>query len=137
MCFYFFGYSPRSHRPSALEKEIRTAEKQIEHLKQKELDFSELCRAYEEYQEHCRQQEKCRKEELRLTEGKKLSKLKEGKLQEKLLTLRNQQADLEREQERLNGQLSLYQAYREAVDGEGRAEVLALPPEIFGSNRQI
>ncbi len=114
---------------SILEKEIRTAEKQIEHFKQKELDFSELCRAYEEYQEHCRQQEKCRKEELRLTEGKKLSRLKEGKLQEKLVTLRNQQAGLERIQERLDGQLSLYRGYGEAVDGEGRAEVLVLPPE--------
>lgn len=96
---------------SSLEQEIRSTEKQIEILEQKEWDFKELCKAYEEYQENRRQQEKCRKEEQYLTDRRKLSRLKEEKLQEKQQSLSNRQADLEREQEKQQEQFGVYQSY--------------------------
>lgn len=101
-----------------LEQEIREAEKQVEYLKQKEWDFGQLHQAYREYQENRRQQEKCRKEEQALLESQKLSRLKEEKLQEKLLSLRNQQADLEWEQENQQEQLAIYQSYEETGQQE-------------------
>lgn len=123
-----------------LEKEIRAAEKQAAYFTQKRQDFLELCGAYEEYQEHCRQQEKCRKEEGRLAGQKKLSKQKEGKLQERLVTLKNQQAALERALERQQEQLLQYQSYArtgqpeqlsqpQSYEATGQPEGVSLGPE--------
>ena len=108
---------------SGLEGEIRTAEKQTEILEQKNRDFAEVLKAYEEYQEDRRQQEKCQREEQHLAESQKLSRLKEEKLQEKLQTLCNRQSDLERDQEKQQEQLGLYQSY------EGKS-LQELPEEI-------
>ncbi len=116
---------------SGLEQEVRNLEKQIEILEQKKRDFAELSKAYEEYQENRRQQEKCRKEEQHLTESQKLSRLKEEKLQEKQQTLRNLQSDMEREQEKQQEQLGLYQSY-EGVNLQDLSEEIRqkLPKEI-------
>ncbi len=120
-----------------LEQEIREAEKQVEYLKQKEWDFSQLHKAYQEYQENRRQQEKCRKEEQALMESQKLSRLKEEKLQEKLLSLRNQQADLERQQERQQEQLGIYQSCEEIGRQEIREGLPQGIPELEARYRAV
>lgn len=109
-----------------LEREIRQGEKQVEYLERKERDFAQLYEAYKEYQESRRQQEKCKKEENKLTESRKLSRLKEEKLQEKLQSFRNQQADLEREFEKHQEQLGRYQSYEEI----NQQEIEKLPKEV-------
>lgn len=116
---------------SGLEQEVRSMEKQIGILEQKKRDFAEVCKAYEEYQENRRQREKCRKEEQHLAESQKLSRLKEEKLQDKLQTLRNRQSDLEREQEKQQEQLGLYQSYEGINPQELSEEVRkGLPKEV-------
>ncbi len=97
----------------SLEKEIRSLEQRAEGLRQKEADLAELAEAYAEYQEGLRQQEKCRKEESRLTERKKIFAAQTEKWREELQSLKNGQAGLERLRERQEGQLALYLDHQE------------------------
>lgn len=101
-------------RMDELEKEIKKGEHQIEEWQRRESDLKELCKAYEEYQENCREQERCRREETHVAELKKLSGSKCEKLQEKLTSLQNCQTDLERQQEKQQEQFAIYQRYEEA-----------------------
>lgn len=110
--------SENEEQMRALEKESRSAERQMEYLQRKEADFKELCRAYGEFQENHRRLEKCRQEEIHLDNQQKVCRLKAEKFQEKLQSLLNQQADLERERDQQQERLGLYQEYQQIPEQE-------------------
>lgn len=95
------------------ESRLKESERQVEYQKQRLEDFEELKVAYEKYEENQKLLEKCRKEEHRIQEKKKLLKelLEQG--QEKQRTLEGELERLSRELETWTREYQRYQSYEQ------------------------
>ncbi|MFW5668166.1 MAG: hypothetical protein ACOCM4_02825 [Acetivibrio ethanolgignens] len=93
------------------ESKLKESERQVEYQKQRLEDFEELKVAYGKYEENQKLLEKCRKEEHRIQEKKKLLKelLEQG--QEKQRTLEGGLDRLSRELETWTREYQRYQSY--------------------------
>lgn len=60
-------------RTALLERQIREADREVDRKERRLADFSQLCVAYEEYEENCQELERCQKEGKRLEEKKELA----------------------------------------------------------------
>lgn len=75
-------------RVALLEQKIREADREIDRTERRVADFSQLCTAYEVYEENCRELEHCQQEGKRLEEKKELAYSQVEKRQNELESLR-------------------------------------------------
>lgn len=101
-----------------LAAEIHSQEQEIEYQKRRLEDYGQLCKAYEIYEQHRTELEKCRRDAARLQERQKLSQNQAEKLQEKQRGLETEKDRLELEQKNLGDSYQKYQRYEKADSPE-------------------
>lgn len=94
-----------------LETEIRNADREILRQQRRLEDFEGLCRDYEAYEQDLIELERCKKEEMKLSEKQKLCQNQQEKLKERLKTAEIEGSTLIREGEEIRKEARKYQKY--------------------------
>lgn len=102
---------------SKLEEDIDLSEKKIALMERRAEDFILLCNEYEEFQQNKTELEKCKKDETRLIQQKKLVKDRIDKQNEEIRMLESDKDKLIRSEDKLRDSLRLYREY-EKLDSE-------------------